>query len=125
MTVRSTEHFHPDSDEKLTCTCCGEGQLSIATFIVLEVVRVHFDAPTSLHSGPRCVVHNAAVGGAKNSEHLIREGEDVDAVDFTVKGVTPTAVYLFLKSLPYASLLGLGKYKDFTHMDTRGYAARW
>lgn len=125
MTVRATEHFSPVVDRKLTCSCCGEGQISIATFIVLETVRMHFDAPVTITSGPRCVKYNAKVGGTKNSEHLIREGEDVDAVDIQVKGHTPTEVSKYLKELPYASLLGIGKYKSFVHVDTRGYGARW
>ena len=122
---RQTQHFNPVVDRKLKCTCCGEGQLSIATFIILEVVRAHFNAPVTVTSGPRCAKYNHSVGGAKSSEHLIREGEDVDAVDIVVKGVLPSKVYSFLKSTPYANLLGLGKYKTFTHVDTRGYAARW
>jgi uncharacterized protein YcbK (DUF882 family) len=86
---------------------------------------MHFDAPVTITSGPRCTKHNKSVGGAKNSEHRIIEGEDVDAVDIQVKGHTPTEVYMYLKNLPYANLLGLGKYKTFVHMDPRGYAARW
>lgn len=123
---RTTEHFNPVTDRFLRCTCgCGQGQLSIATFILLETVRMHFDAPVTIVSGPRCCKHNRAVGGAKNSEHLIREDEDSDAVDIKVKGYTPQEVYLYLKNLPYANLLGIGKYKTFTHVDTRGYSARW
>ena len=123
--TRTTEHFNPVSDPKLRCSCCGTGQVSIATFILLETVREHFKAAVSIHSGPRCAKHNKEVGGAKNSEHLIREDDDVDAVDIVVEGVTPHEVYMYLKALPYASLLGIGKYKTFVHVDTRGYAARW
>lgn len=129
MTIRSTEHFNPVIDKKLTCSCCGQGQLSIATFIVLETVRMHFDAPVTIESGPRCRAYNKKVGGADKSEHRIftEDGDllDVDAVDIKVKGHTPQEVYLYLKNLPYANLLGIGKYKTFTHVDTRGYAARW
>jgi len=123
--TRYTDNFNPVTDRKLQCSCCGTGQLSIATFIILETVRLHFDAPVTVTSGPRCATHNKAVGGAKNSEHLIRPDEDVDAVDIQVKGHTPQEVYLYLKNLPYANLLGLGKYKTFVHVDPRGYAARW
>lgn len=130
MSNRHTEHFNPITDKHLHCSCCGKGQVSIATFILLEVVHEHFGKPVTINSGPRCKKHNAAIGGAKHSEHLIVSDDDgtmidTDAVDITVKDVTPQAVYMFLKSLPYANLLGIGKYKTFTHVDTRGYGARW
>lgn len=125
MTVRSTLNFNPVIDRKLRCSCCGEGQISIAAFIILETVRMHFDAPVTITSGPRCRAYNKKVGGADKSEHRIIDGEDTDAVDFVVKGHTPQEVYMYLKGLPYANLLGIGKYKTFTHVDTRGYAARW
>ena len=123
--TRSTAHFNPVLDPLLHCPCCKTGQLSIATFILLETIREHFSAVVTVSSGPRCAKHNKDVGGAKNSEHLIREDEDVDAVDIKVKGHTPQEVYLYLKSLPYANLLGIGKYRTFVHVDPRGYAARW
>jgi len=125
MTARYTEHFNPVIDRKLTCSCCGAGQLSIATFIILETVRMHFDKPVTITSGPRCAKHNKKVGGSKNSEHLIREEDDVDAVDIQVQDHTPQEVYKYLKNLPYANLLGIGKYKTFVHVDPRGYQARW
>ncbi len=127
MAQRYTRNFNVVTDPKLLCTCCGKGQVSIATFILLEVVREHFGAPVTLLSGARCTEYNLseAVGSTNGSEHRIIAGQDVDAVDITVKGVSPAAVYTFLKSLPYANLLGLGKYKGFTHMDPRGYGARW
>jgi len=125
MTERQTVHFNPSVDKKLKCPCCGEGRLSVATFIVLETVRMHFDKPVTITSGPRCSTYNRKVGGSARSEHLIVPDEDVEAVDFVVEGVKPHDVYAYLDSLPYANLLGLGKYKDFTHMDTRGYRARW
>lgn len=123
--TRTTEHFNPVIDRKLTCSCCGQGQLSIATFIVLETIRLHFDKPVTVVSGPRCRAYNKKVGGAAKSEHLIIEDMDVDAVDIQVKDVSPTQVTAYLKQLPYANLIGIGKYKTFTHVDTRGYAARW
>lgn len=123
--VRSTENFNRLGDPKMVCTCCGEGQLSIAILMLLETIRTHFGKPVRVISAARCSIHNAKEGGAKNSEHLIRDGEDVDAADISVDDVPPQQVYLYVKSLPYANLLGIGKYKGFTHIDTRGYAARW
>lgn len=125
--MRHTKHFHPDTDKALLCPCCGAGELAIATFIVLEVVRVHFGKPVTVTSACRCPERNLAVGGKEfTSRHITEPYErDADAADIVVKDVAPLEVYNFLCSLPYANLLGIGSYEDFTHLDTRGYAARW
>jgi uncharacterized protein YcbK (DUF882 family) len=122
--VRHTKHFHPKSDKKLVCSCCGKGTLAIATFIVLEVVRVHFGVPVTINSACRCRMYNEKIGGSKNSKHLC-DVLETTAADIVVEDVPPYEVYLFLCSLPYANLLGLGDYSSFTHIDTRGYKARW
>ena len=121
-----TANFTAKGDELFQCPCCAKGGLSIALLIVLETVRAHFGAPVTITSGARCAKHNTRVGGAKRSEHIITTDEPLsDAVDISVEGATTTQVYMFLKSLPYANLLGIGKYKTWVHVDTRGYAARW
>lgn len=126
INVYRTQHFSPEGDEKFTCSCCNGGGISIATLIVLEVIRMHFGKPVVLHSAARCEKYNKQVGGAKNSEHKFTEDEPlVNAVDIHVEGVSIQELYLFVKSLPFANLLGIGKYKSFVHVDTRGYAARW
>lgn len=133
--MRSTEHFHPAVDKKLVCTCCGKGDLAVATFIVLEVVRIHFGQPVTITSACRCPKHNKHIGGGVHSQHLTdvptltgwttTKPQEPTAVDIQVKDVPARAVYAFLCTLPYANLLGLGKYNTFTHIDTRGYTARW
>ena len=124
---RSTEHFHPSADTKMVCSCCGEGQMSVGILILLETIRTHFGKPVTIHSGPRCRAYNTKAGGAKNSEHLIRVDEDNDVADISVQDVTTKELHLYLKSLPYANLLGIGYYpqQGFCHIDLRGYAARW
>lgn len=101
--------------------------MSVGVLIFLEHIRSHFKAPVVIHSSARCKDYNTKVGGSKNSEHLIRDGEDVDAVDFHVEGISTKELHLYVKGLPYANLLGIGYYpKDgFVHVDLRGYAARW
>lgn len=127
MTERATHHFNPKHDKMMHCPCCGEGQLSIATLLVLETVRMHFGVPVTITSGPRCTEHNKKVGGAEwTSQHLYEPHErDPAAADIVVRGVPPNDVYDFLCRLPYANLLGIGGYTEFTHVDTRGYKARW
>jgi uncharacterized protein YcbK (DUF882 family) len=121
-----TTNFTAKTDPKLACSCCGKGGASIALLIVLEDVKRHFAAGVGINSCARCTSYNKSERGTKNSEHRIDdESPWSDAADITVTGVTPTKVYSYLKSTPYANLLGLGKYKDFTHVDVRGYPARW
>ena len=63
-----------------------------------------------------CKKHNKDIGGAVKSLHM--RGK---AADIVVKGVSPAKVQQYLKD----HLGGMGKYKTFTHVDVRGYVARW
>lgn len=123
-----TTNFKEATDPKCVCSCCGTGGLSISILIVLETIRAHFNAPVTILSGARCATYNASVGGSKNSEHKSTAEDPLsDAVDIAVKDVTTKAVHTYVKSLPYANLLGIGYYpkQGFVHIDTRGFAARW
>ncbi|MGF1569975.1 MAG: D-Ala-D-Ala carboxypeptidase family metallohydrolase [Nodosilinea sp.] len=66
---------------------------------------------------PRAI--NAAVGGASMSRHL--QG---DAVDFNIAGIHPFDVYKRLDGW-WGNRGGLASSSVFTHIDTRGYRARW
>ena len=86
----------------------------------LEDIREHFGGkPVNVNSGYRCPTHNQNVGGATNSFHL--RGQ---AVDFWIKDVSPAEVYEYADQLIGAEG-GVGKYTGFTHIDNRGYKARW
>ncbi|MDC8446107.1 MAG: D-Ala-D-Ala carboxypeptidase family metallohydrolase [Nitrosomonas sp.] len=50
---------------------------------ILEPVRSHFLVPFSVNSGYRCPNLNKALGGSKNSQHMLGQ-----AVDFEVPGVS-------------------------------------
>lgn len=121
--MRHTKNFHPVTDNKLLSRGDRSVQLAVATFIVLEDVRRHFGKPVTITSAVRLYKHNREVGGGENSYHLPAQG--TCAVDFVVVGVEPAEVQAYLKRTPYASLLGIGSYRTFTHVDTRGYRARW
>ena len=60
---------------------------------------------------------NRAVGGARNSTHIRGHG-----VDFVVAGLSPRAAQRILD--PWWPG-GLGYGSSFTHLDNRGYRARW
>lgn len=86
----------------------------------LENVRELFGNSTILiNSGYRPPTVNKAVGGASNSQHLYGA-----AADITVGGFRPHDVYTRLNSW-HGDKGGLGDSQYFTHIDLRGYRARW
>lgn len=115
-----TEHF------KLREFACRDGSAVPraywgnvrALMAELEKIRGVWGRPIVINSGYRTKTYNQQCGGAKASQHLT-----ANAVDFNVQGVAPSAVYAKLDEM-YPDQ-GLGKYADFTHLDLRGYRARW
>ena len=88
---------------------------------VLEWIRWYQGvAPVDVNSWHRSVAYNRAVGGGKRSVHLT-----AGAADITKRGWSPERVVLaLLNDYPMADKLGLGLYKDFTHVDVRGMLGR-
>lgn len=86
----------------------------------LELVKSIFDNRsiilTSWYRPPEV---NRQQGGVKNSRHLLG-----DAVDFLVQGIPPTEVYRRLNNW-HGARGGLGNSNAFTHLDRRGYCARF
>jgi hypothetical protein len=90
----------------------------------LEVLkRALGGAALHINSGYRSPNHNRNVGGATNSQHLYGR-----AADISVSGYSPRQVADKIDELMRAGTMkhgGLGRYNTFTHIDTRGYMARW
>lgn len=85
----------------------------------LELVREKLgDLPIRINSWYRDRATNAAVGGLE-SRHI-----SGDAVDFVVDGIDPYGIYDRLDSW-WSDRGGLASASCFTHLDARGYAARW
>ncbi len=83
----------------------------------LEQLRYNLgDKSIVVNSGYRSPSHNKKVGGASNSQHI--HGK---AADIVVRGVKPSTVYNAADKL----FNGVGRYNTFTHVDTRGYKARF
>jgi uncharacterized protein YcbK (DUF882 family) len=124
---RCTTNFNPKSDKMMLCPCCGKGNPSVALLILLEVIRAHFGKPVKISSMCRCTKYNREVGSKTDRSRHVCDNNDwePDAADIVVKGIDPSVVYDFVVQLPYANLLGVGKYNTFTHIDTRGVYARW
>jgi len=86
----------------------------------MEDVRAHLGGhPIQVNSWYRDPVTNKRVGGASKSRHLVG-----DAVDFVVDGIPPMEVNNRLEAW-WGNKGGLASASSFTHLDTRGYRARW
>jgi Peptidase M15 len=95
-----------------------DGAIKIAK--AMEEVRALFDnRPIRINSWYRDPASNKRAGGASRSRHL--EG---DAIDFTVQGIPPSQVHAKLEPW-WGNRGGIASSSKFTHIDARGYKARW
>ena len=89
----------------------------------LQTIRKFIRKPITINSGYRSPEHNKAIGGAKNSQHVLGK-----AADIVVQDYTPEQVADFIEGLINYGVIkdgGLGRYKTFTHFDIRKNRARW
>lgn len=107
------------SEFKCNCGQCDYDTVDAELVSVIQDVRDHFNMAITITSGNRCPTHNKNVGGAKSSYHL--RGR---AADILVKGIEQHKVYTYLVD-KYQDKYGIGKYKTFTHIDTRTGCGRW
>lgn len=71
----------------------------------------------------RCEEHNAAVGGSSNSQHIKGKAADIKSNTLSPSEIASITDDL-MKSEKF-KLGGIGIYNTFTHVDIRGYKARW
>ena len=113
------------TDTGFCCFGAGKGVAVVdaALLDILEHLRAHFGRSIKVNSGFRCSWRNAAVGGASKSKHL--HGM---AADIVISGVSPDDVYAYLDKGYNGGRGwqgGLGRYRTFTHIDTRAYEQRF
>lgn len=101
----------------------------IPTAKVLDALRQWYGKPIYINSTYRSPEYNRAIGGSKFSLHL-----EFNAIDFSVENKKDLSKlynklvewdkdYHFT-SLPKRNCMGLGLYKTFIHLDTRGVLGR-
>jgi len=106
--------------EEFACSCgCGRDVVDSELLEVLMRLREYYSQPITITSGNRCVIHNEAVGGSPESQHLLGK-----AVDIKVKDTSPTEVFRRL-DLWYPNNYGLSGYSSWVHLDVRENKSRW
>ena len=106
--------------KEFACKCgCGFDTIDYELLIVLDDIRKFFNKPVIINSSCRCEEHNRNIGGSPNSQHT--KGR---AADIVIKDITPKQTYTYLIA-KYPDKYGIGLYDTFTHIDTRGFKARW
>lgn len=92
----------------------------------LEVVRAALGgSPVRVTSGYRSAGYNAAIGGARASQHMRGRAADIKVSGFSAAEIHDRILALYREQ---AILIGgLGSYPTFTHLDVREGArlARW
>lgn len=81
---------------------------------LLQTLRDKWGKPITILSGYRCAVHNAAIKGAKTSQHLTGRAVDIDT-----SKMTGHEKYQFLALAYLVGFKGIGVAKTFYHLDTR------
>lgn len=94
----------------------------IPTVRILDKLRTYYNSPVIITNGYRNETYNDLIGGSTNSQH-----KEFRALDFYVKGHEPMVVSRKLQEWRIEGKFtgGIGTYKTFTHLDTRGYNATW
>ncbi len=70
---------------EFACRCgCGLSKVDPKLVELLDAARIIFGRPIIIKSGTRCEGHNAAIGGAEKSAHLVGPDGFSHAVDIKV-----------------------------------------
>lgn len=114
--MKLSEHFTTD---ELNCKC-GCGQTVLPELVAaLEKLRAEYGKPIVVSSGRRCVSHNRAVGGARQSRHVLGEAADCHVPAENLLELYRAAIWV-------PEIRGIGIYPGrFIHVDIRPKLARW
>ena len=114
--IKLSANFHLSEFE---CKCsyadCVDVIVDMDHITKLQQLRDGVKKSISISSGHRCLKHNKDEDGVDESQH-----PKGTATDIKVSGMFPAIVQEKCEHFD-----GLGRYKTFTHIDSRGYKARW
>lgn len=66
--------------KEFRCPCCGRVMIAAGLVFLLDVFRASLGRRLVVTSGYRCQAHNAEVGGAESSRHLVGCAADLRPV---------------------------------------------
>lgn len=112
MARQLTEHF---TRAEFACPHCGECFVRPRLLKLAEAIRQHTGKPLQIVSGYRCPIHNRAVGGKTDSQHVY--GAACDVPSGTLSPAEASAL----------GAVGVGRKGQWAiHVDVRdGLAASW
>jgi uncharacterized protein YcbK (DUF882 family) len=102
---------------EFACQCgCGFDSISLQLVIELQRLRLRLGRAITVLSGCRCAKHNAAVGGAAGSQHMLGLAADIQA-----HGLGPRDIYEVAVAMAACRIGGIGvdDERGFIHLDTR------
>lgn len=99
------------------CHCGSETAAYVSPRLLelLEQLRENIGGPIEISCAYRCPAHNAAIGGAKLSQHVEGTAADVQTPNYE-HCHTPDQLFWYCEQLPFD---GYGKYSWGVHVDTR------
>ena len=123
--MKLTKNFNKaEFDCKCGCEMPKEVLINIQKLAEqLQAIRTISEQPIQINSAYRCAKHNKAIGGVKNSQHVLGKAADIVIKDHTAE----ETFYLISELINDGDMLqgGLGSYNTFTHYDIRKTKARW
>jgi uncharacterized protein YcbK (DUF882 family) len=106
------------TSEEFACNCgCGFDSIHQAIVDNLQKMRYELKVPIRINSGCRCAKHNAEVGGAPNSFHVLGRAADISA-----PGISLTSLY---EAAKMSGFNGVGLGSNFLHVDNRTDSLTW
>lgn len=121
MTVHDTKNF---KTIEFACKCghfnCPHYAVKQELIDALQEMRDLAGYPIYVNSGFRCTSHNKAVGGERNSKHLLGIAADIRCAELSPKELKAIA-----EMVPEFLNGGIGIYDWGIHVDVRGHRARW
>ena len=112
-----SEHF---SDTELCCPHCSVNGCQQELVDALEALRAFVKLPIQILSGYRCPIHNAAIGGAKNSQHMMG-----NAADIKIAGMSAAEIERAARNIDNIEGIGRNDYEGWVHVDVREKPSRW
>jgi uncharacterized protein YcbK (DUF882 family) len=97
--------------DEFACNCgCGDNNTDAQFIAKLSAARHRAGIPFVISSGYRCIIHNKAVGGKKDSAHRHGVACDIHVADSRSR-------YKILESLLHLGFHRIGVAKTFIHVD--------